>query len=91
MHERMSHPEISGTSASGWSPGETLEKSEKRCNFLLIYLFLLAGPCKKFGTPESLLPTNHWPKSLRTLDARLLTNKVILQKLKTSYDVVILS
>ena len=71
------YPESSGSLASGWSPGETLENSKKN-NFLIgcPVKACIVLPRKSCGnkipvSPTCLLATNRWPKSLRTLGTRL--------------------
>ena len=58
------YPQSSGALASGWSPRERLG------NWILFLIFT-GQPIQKKNSPVSLLATDRWPKSLRTLGTRL--------------------
>ena len=71
------YPESSGFLVSGATPGR-LWGHRKNSNFLIgcsvtVSIVLPQKSCgnKKKMSPESLLATNRWPKSLRTLCTRL--------------------
>ena len=82
----------SGFLVSGWAPGETGElEFQLPQDFCGKTMEAVRGsPSKKIfffsSSPESLLATTRWPKSLRTLATRLVIGSSIKQRLRNGNE-----
>ena len=83
-YRSVSYPDSSGFLVSGWSQGETPEFYYRKLSAVKQCRLLQGSQSKSLifsNFPESLLATNRWSKSLRTLSTRLITDRDILVSL----------